>query len=85
MEQDAEVKRFWARAGAEHGVDLESWEFGLRQAVLLAGARLLERLLSGLGSGRREDAVMCGDLQVKERQCGRAKWSHPGANNSAHT
>jgi hypothetical protein len=40
VERDAEVKRFLQRAGAERGVDLEIWEFGLRQVVLSAdGAR----------------------------------------------
>lgn len=59
VEQDAEVKRFLQRAGTERGVDLESWEFGLRQAVLLAGARLLEQLLVEVGVGRRDEPVMC--------------------------
>jgi len=43
----------------EKGVDLESWEFGLRQAVLCAGAKLLQSLLAGVGSGRRSGPVMC--------------------------
>jgi len=43
----------------ERGVDLESWEFGLRSAVLVAGARLLEKLIEGLGSGRRAERVVC--------------------------
>ncbi len=42
------------RTSSEHGVDLESWEYGLRQAVLCAGARLLERLVDGvLADGAR--------------------------------
>ena len=44
----------------ERGVELESWEFGLRQAVLCAGARLLEQLVDGVGSGRRDELLMCG-------------------------
>ena len=46
--------RFLERGSSEHGVDLESWGFGLRQAVLCAGARLLEKLVEGVGSGRRD-------------------------------
>ena len=40
-------------------MDLESWEFGLRQAVLCAGSRLLGQLVDGVGSGRRDVSVMC--------------------------
>jgi len=46
-------------AASERGVDLEGWEFGLRQAVLLAGARLLEQMLRGVGSGRRSEPLPC--------------------------
>ena len=53
------MKRFLERVGRERGTDLESLEFGLRQAVLSAGARLLENLLVGIGSGRREQALHC--------------------------
>lgn len=47
------------RASKERGVDLESWEFALRAAVLLSGAKLLEKLLEGIGSGRRSGPVVC--------------------------
>ncbi len=47
------------RASSERGVDLESWEFGLRQAVLCAGARLLEKMVDGVGSGRRDAPLLC--------------------------
>ncbi len=47
------------RAGSEHGVDLESWEFGLRQAVLCAGAQSLEKLVDGVGSGRGDSPLLC--------------------------
>lgn len=40
-------------------MDLESWEFGLRQAVLSAGAKLLEEMLDGLGSGQRSEPALC--------------------------
>ena len=49
-------------------MDLEAWEFGLRAAVLLAGARLLEKMLEGVGSGWRFEAIMCA--------CGHAMKSH---------
>ena len=54
------MKRFLERVGRERELDLESLEFGLRQAVLSAGARLLENMLAGIGSGRREQALRCG-------------------------
>ena len=38
---------------------MESWEFGLRSAVLLAGARLLEGMLEGVGSGRTDKPIDC--------------------------
>jgi len=44
---------------AERGIDLESWEFALRRAVLLAGGRQLEQLLKGIGSGLQKDGVFC--------------------------
>ncbi|MBZ5653631.1 MAG: ISKra4 family transposase [Acidobacteriia bacterium] len=39
--------------------DLESWETGLRAAVLAAGAKALAALLEGIGAGRRECPVVC--------------------------
>lgn len=62
------MKRFLRRASAERGVDLESWEFGLRRAVLSSGARLLEDLVDGVGSARRGEPVVC--------SCGRRMDSH---------
>lgn len=53
------MKRFLERVGRERELDLESLEFGLRQAVLSAGARLLENMLIGVGSGRREQSLHC--------------------------
>lgn len=41
------------------GVDLEAVESALREAVLAAGAKMLEALLRGVGMGRRERAVRC--------------------------
>jgi hypothetical protein len=39
--------------------DLEAWEAALRAAVLSAGAKLLEGLLQGIGSGRQPCAIFC--------------------------
>lgn len=39
--------------------DLEAWETALRAAVLSAGAKVLEALLKGFGSGRQREAVCC--------------------------
>jgi hypothetical protein len=44
-------------------VDLEAWETALRAAVLSAGARMLEGLLEGIGSGQGVGPIFC--------QCGR--------------
>ena len=41
------------------GVDLEAVEGALREAVLAAGAKVLEALLRDVGVGRRETAVRC--------------------------
>ena len=49
---------------------MESWEFGLRQAVLCAGARLLEQMVEGVGSGRRDSPVLC-DCGAKMDSVGR--------------
>ena len=53
------MKDFLRRVGQEKGVDLESWEFGLRRAVLSAGAKLLDEMLDGLCTGRRTEPVIC--------------------------
>jgi hypothetical protein len=39
--------------------DLEAWETALRAAVLCAGAKVLEGLLHGIGSGRERRAILC--------------------------
>ncbi len=41
------------------GVDLEAVEGALRCAVLAAGARILERLIEGVGRGRRREPLSC--------------------------
>lgn len=40
-------------------MDLEAWEDSLRRAALGAGAKVLERLLEGIGSGGSMGAVLC--------------------------
>jgi len=40
-------------------VDLEAWETALRAAVLSAGAKILEGLLQGIGSGKEPCAILC--------------------------
>ncbi len=40
-------------------VDLEAWEAALRAAVLSAGAKVLEQMLGGIGSGREPRAIVC--------------------------
>jgi hypothetical protein len=45
-------------AASKHA-DLESWESALRAAVLSAGAKVLEQMLQGIGSGREPEAISC--------------------------
>lgn len=54
-------------------VDLEAWETALRSAVLAAGATLLSGLLSGIGSGRTQDPVLCKCGTRMESKGGRPK------------
>ena len=51
-------------------MDLESWELGLRRAVLAAGAKLLEEMLQGVGSGRQAEPVFC-DCGARMKNRGR--------------
>lgn len=53
------MREVLARVAKDRGIDLEAWETGLRAAVLAAGARVLERLLHGIGTGRRAEPVAC--------------------------
>ena len=59
FEKEAEVERFLDRVSKDKSVDLESWEFGLRRAVLAVGAQLLEEMIDGLGSGRQDKPINC--------------------------
>jgi len=45
-------------AASKHA-DLESWESALRAAVLSAGAKVLEQMLQGIGSGPGSGAIVC--------------------------
>jgi hypothetical protein len=58
-EIDAEMDRIVQRVGRERKMDLEASEFFIRTSVLAVGARALERLLAGVGSGRRDSPVVC--------------------------
>ena len=44
---------------ASRHADLEAWEAALRTAVLSAGAKALEELLQGIGSGRENRTILC--------------------------
>ena len=39
--------------------DLEAWETALRVAVLSAGAKVLEQVLQGIGTGRESRVIVC--------------------------
>lgn len=50
-----------ARLGKEAGIDLEGMEVYIRQAMLSAGGRVLERMLEQVGRGRRGEPLLCAD------------------------
>lgn len=54
------------RAAAARSADLESWETAIRAAVLTAGAKAIERLLEGIGTGRRTNKVVCDCGEIME-------------------
>lgn len=53
------MTRILEAARRAKGCDLETWETALRCAVLEAGAKALERLLEGIGCGRRPEQIIC--------------------------
>lgn len=53
------MRRVLERVAASRGADLEAWETALRVAVLSGGARVLEGLLEGIGSGREPGVILC--------------------------
>ena len=59
VESNREVKHFLSQVAGEQAIDLGAWEAGLRAAVLAAGATALEQMLSGIGTGRRKEPVLC--------------------------
>ena len=58
VEQQAEVVRLLQTLPRQSSVDFEAWEQALCEAVLAAGARLLEKLLVPLGCGRPPSPVL---------------------------
>jgi hypothetical protein len=54
-------------------VDLEAWESALRVAVLACGAKVLTEILAELGTGQREETVLCRCGQRMESQGVRGK------------
>ena len=59
LAKDREVSWVLERALGAAGFDLEAVETALRAAVLSAGGRLPGKLLEGVGSGRRDEPVIC--------------------------
>lgn len=59
IEQDREVRRILEKVATFKQADLEAWETALRTAVLSAGAKILEGLLQGIGSGKEPCAILC--------------------------
>lgn len=53
------MKRLLERVALSRRADLEAWETALRAAVLSGGARVLEGLLQGIGSGKEPGAILC--------------------------
>lgn len=47
------------KASKAKGFDFEAVEAALRVAVLSAGAKVLEKLVAGIGCGRRSEPFMC--------------------------
>lgn len=71
VEQDLEVQRVLKQTASARQVDLEGWEMTLRTAVLSAGARMLENLLEGIGSGRQMEPPACPDCGQRMESRGR--------------
>jgi len=53
------VNQILERVAKARRVDLDAWEAALRGAVLAAGGTMLGELIDGIGSGRRQEPVMC--------------------------
>jgi hypothetical protein len=59
LERDAEIVRLLDRASTQKELDLEAWEFFIRDKALKAGARVLEKALQGVGCGRQGREMHC--------------------------
>jgi hypothetical protein len=59
IEQDGEIRRILKKVAESKHADLEAWETALRAAVLSAGAKVLEQVLQGIGSGREPRVIVC--------------------------
>lgn len=59
LARDREVNQILERVAKARRVDLDAWEAALRGAVLAAGGTMLGELIDGIGSGRRQEPVMC--------------------------
>jgi len=58
-EKQAEIDRILERVAKEAEMDFEALEFYVRTAVLALGCGILEKVLEGVGAGRRSEALMC--------------------------
>lgn len=59
LEIEGEISRLLEKAAKAKKIDLEAIETALRAAVLMSGARLLAKLIEGVGRGRRAEALTC--------------------------
>ena len=59
LERDAEIARLLDRASTQKELDLEAWEFFVRDKALNAGARGLEKALEEVGCGRQGREMRC--------------------------
>jgi hypothetical protein len=53
------TRRCWRDREKSGGVDLESWEMGIRQSLLQLGGQVLEKLLNQAGAEKKEGPVRC--------------------------
>jgi hypothetical protein len=59
VEADREINLIIEKAAIGHKFDLEAMEAAIRTAVLATGAKVLGRLLEGIGCGKREQPLQC--------------------------
>ena len=64
-EKKAEAARIIERLGREKSLDFEAIEFFVRSAMLQAGARVVEQVLTQVGRGRRTEPLLCADNHVR--------------------